>query len=114
MNAPTFPLGVSFVHSYAKKMLEEENYVFELFKFPDVLAGAIVEQPPFILALSNYSWNFDLAYKICNWAKKINPGIISVFGGPNFPVMADEKINFLESHKKIDFYIEFVLVSFSS
>ena len=28
MNAPTFPLGVSFVHSYAKKMLEEENYVF--------------------------------------------------------------------------------------
>jgi radical SAM superfamily enzyme YgiQ (UPF0313 family) len=107
MNAPTFPLGISFVHSYAKKMLEEENYAFELFKFPNELAEAITKYPPTILALSNYSWNFDLAYKICNWAKKINPGIISVFGGPNFPVMADEKIYFLESYKDIDFYIEF-------
>jgi hypothetical protein len=40
ISAATFPLGVSFVYSYSKKMLGDE-FDFELFKFPSHLAEAL-------------------------------------------------------------------------
>ena len=105
VHTPTFPLGVSYVASYAKERLGA-NYEIRLFRFPDDLAKTIIETPPNVIALSNYSWNLELSYELCSWAKKLNPNLISVFGGPNFPIVQQEKIQFLNRYKNIDFFIE--------
>ena len=105
ISAATFPLGVSFVFSYAKKVLGNE-FNFRLFKFPNHLAEALHNQSPALLCFSNYSWNFELAYKFAVLAKQKNKNIITVFGGPNFPTVEKEKINFLSKRPAIDFYTE--------
>ena len=105
VHTPTFPLGVSYVASYAKERLGA-NYEIRLFRFPDDLAKTIIETPPNVIALSNYSWNLELSYELCSWAKKLNPNLISVFGGPNFPIVQQEKTQFLNRYKNIDFFIE--------
>jgi len=104
-NAPTFPIGSAYVLAYAKKSLGTD-FDYRLFKFPEQLASAIMEKHPVILALSNFSWNCELAYKINCFAKENNPRLISIFGGLNFPIVADEKLEFLRHNSTIDFYIE--------
>ena len=39
-------------------------------------------------------------------AKEKDPDLVIIFGGPNFPVLAEEKTEFLEKRSAIDFYIE--------
>ncbi len=46
---------------------------------------AIKKEPPDVLALSNYSWNSLLSERVAEIAKQINPKVITVQGGPNFP-----------------------------
>jgi len=105
ISAPTFPLGISFVASYAKQALAQ-TYDLSLFKFPDELGQALQNAMPRMLCMSNYSWNSELAYCISSLAKQRNPNLIVVFGGPNFPITAEDKIHFFEMRPAIDFYIE--------
>jgi hypothetical protein len=105
ITAYTFPLGASFVASYAQKVLGDE-LEFRLYKFPEELASAITEDPPLVLACSNYSWNLELTYKLIEWAKRQFPDLVVVLGGPNFPLLADEKSHFLTQRSAVDFYIE--------
>ena len=105
ISAATFPLGVSFVYSYAKKVFGNE-FNFDLFKFPSHLTKALNRQLPTVLSFSNYSWNFELAYKFASVVKQNNPNVVTIFGGPNFPTVTDEMLEFLEKRSNIDFYIE--------
>ena len=106
ISAPTFPLGVSFVAAYAIQELGTQGFSFRLFKFPAQLEQALRDDPPEMLCLSNYSWNFELAYKLSSLAKAHHPKLIVVFGGPNFPIDPEEKTTFLQKRPAIDFYIE--------
>lgn len=106
IGAPTFPLGVSFVAAYAIKELGTQDFDMRLFKFPADLERALREEPPDILCLSNYSWNFELAYALSRLAKRVNPRLIVVVGGPNFPIDEPEKREYLQYRPAIDFYIE--------
>lgn len=101
----TFPLGASFIYSYAKQQLGNE-FDFKLFKFPKDLSQELNKKLPTILAFSNYIWNLELGYKIAYLAKQKNPNVITVFGGPNFPTVKEEKFDFLKERPAIDFYIE--------
>ena len=105
ISAATFPLGISYVLSYAKKHLGADFDV-RLFKFPSALEEAIVKEPPKILSFSNYSWNLEISYKMASLAKAHNPNIITVFGGPNFPILVEEKLKFLQARPNMDFYVE--------
>ena len=55
------------------------------FRFPDQLTEEITRSSPTVIAFSNYSWNFELAYRIGQWAKERDPNVITVFGGPQLP-----------------------------
>ena len=100
----TFPLGASYVASYANHMLNDYN--IELFKFPEDLISAISKSKNLkILALSAYSWNMELSYAISKWAKN-DKDLIVIFGGPNFPYEKKEKAIFLNKYKDIDFFIQ--------
>ena len=105
ISAPTFPLGISYVASYARHHLGRE-FDFHLFKFPADLERALVEAPPLVLCLSNYSWNFELAYKLAALAKARYPDMTVVCGGPNFPTNEEEQHEHLRLHPVIDFYIQ--------
>ena len=105
ISAATFPLGVSFVYSYAKKVFGNE-FNFDLFKFPSHLDKALSKQLPTVLSFSNYSWNFELAYKFASVVKQHNPNVVTIFGGPNFPTVTEEMLEFLGKCSNIDFYIE--------
>ena len=69
ISANTFPLGASYVYSYAKQQLGKD-FNFKLFKFPDNLADALKVCSPQMLCFSAYSWNFELSYKFASLAKK--------------------------------------------
>ncbi len=105
ISAATFPLGASFVFSYAKQELGND-FNFRLFKFPKHLSEALKEQTPKMICFSNYSWNFELGYKFASIVKQASPNTITVFGGPNFPTVPEEMIELLQKKPNIDFYIE--------
>lgn len=105
ISAATFPLGISFVASYAVKELGSE-FDFKLFKFPAALEQALREDPPIMLCFSNYSWNLELAYKMATLAKERIPGLVVVFGGPNFPLVDSERYEYLRQRPTMDFYIQ--------
>ncbi len=106
ISANTFPLGASYVAAYAKKELGN-NYDIRLFKFPLHLAEALHKKtPPTMLCFSNWCWNFELSYRFASLAKKRDPNVITVFGGPNFPTDPQEKLKLLKKRSAIDFYIE--------
>ena len=105
IGANGFPLGASYIYSYAKKNFENE-FDFKLFKLPIHLQEALRHTSPAILSFSNYSWNLELGYKFAFLAKERDPNVIIVFGGPNFPADKNEKLDFLKKKPAIDFYIE--------
>ena len=105
ISALYFPLGAGFVASYAQQELGD-SFTFDLFKFPEDTAAAIIEKKPAVIAFSTYAWNFRLALKMATWAKTILPDVVVIFGGPNFPVVEDEKKAFMSEHPIVDFYIQ--------
>jgi len=105
IGANGFPLGASYIYSYAKKNFENE-FDFKLFKLPIHLQEALQHTSPTILSFSNYSWNLELGYTFAFLAKQRDPNVIVVFGGPNFPTDENEKLDFLKKKSAIDFYIE--------
>lgn len=105
ISAATFPLGISYVMSYAKFCFASE-FEFSLFKFPAHLDDALKKNEPLMLCFSSYSWNRELSYKIASLAKERYPKLIVVFGGPNFPTDQEEKLALMSARPAIDFYVE--------
>jgi hypothetical protein len=74
ISANTFPLGASYVYTYAKQQLGKD-FNFKLFKFPDSLSDALKVLSPQMLCFSAYSWSFELSYKFASLAKKRDPNL---------------------------------------
>ena len=101
----TVPINVGFVGSYAKKLFGHDIEV-SLFKYPQTVIDAIKADPPDVLALSNYSWNSYLSERMAQLAKQVNPDIVTVQGGNNFPHEASLYRDFLIDRPHTDLYVE--------
>ena len=56
----TIPINIGFIGSYAKQA--HGDFVdISLFKYPQSVITSIKENPPDIIAFSNYSWNSNLS-----------------------------------------------------
>ena len=99
-----FPLNVGFIGSYCKKLFgnDIEN---TLFKYIEDIDKAVNENPPDVLGLSNYCWSHNVSSEIFNMAKKSNPNVITIWGGPNFPMDFPSQKKFMEKHQEVDVYI---------
>jgi radical SAM superfamily enzyme YgiQ (UPF0313 family) len=97
------PLGVA----YMKAVMDRDNPDVEsrLFAYPDMLLQALKDAPPDVLMLSNYVWNEALSREFFRIAKKLNPGVLTVMGGPNIALEAERQIAYLDAHPEIDVYI---------
>ena len=102
----TIPVNIGFVGSYAKK-IHGDLIDISLFKYPEDAIKTIKKEPPDVLALSNYSWNSLLSERVAEIAKQINPKVITVQGGPNFPHDPKQQLEFLKKRPNTNFYIMF-------
>ena len=99
----TIPINIGFVGSYLLKNFKDKIDL-ELFKYPNDAIKNIKENPPDVLALSNYSWNSNLSEYVASIAKKINPNVIVIQGGTNFPHQTELQEVFLNERPNTDFY----------
>ena len=99
------PLNVAYIGSYLKTQIPEQKV--EIFKNPIELLERIKEAPPFLIGLSHYQWNSNLNLKVIEEAKRANPNIVSVLGGPQFDGTNQDWIkSFFCARPQIDFHIE--------
>ena len=99
-----FPLNVGYVASYCKKLFGDDVEI-TLFKYIDKIDKAVNENPPDILGLSNYCWSHNVSYEIFKMCKKTNPNVVTVWGGPNFPIDFPSQKKFMERYKEVDIYV---------
>lgn len=104
VHAPYFPLGAGLVAAYAKQEIGNEIEV-DVFKFPDELEKAVLKRKPDFLCMSFYAWNAELSYAFANSVKEKHPEVITVFGGPNFPLDENARKTFSDRYPLIDFFI---------
>lgn len=102
----TIPLNIGLITSYA--IMKFKNGIeVKLFKYPDKLLQALMEEPCDILGCSNYIWNSNLSHWACKVAKERNPKVLTCMGGPNFPLLDCQKIDFLEENNYVDIVIPY-------
>ena len=73
-----------------------------LFREPYELKTALDSNPPDVLGLSNYSWNHELALHFANYAKAKYPKVLTLMGGPNFPLTVSEQESYMRTMPTID------------
>ena len=102
----TIPFAVGTLVTYAKAKLKDPAlFEFKIFKYPDKLIEAILNQVPDIACFSNYVWNLDLSYAIAKRIYERNPRAIFIFGGPNYSTDPIEQEKFLRDHPLIHFMV---------
>ncbi len=100
------PLNIAYIAAYVKEKYTSDVDIV-IFKYPKELEKAIKFAPPDILGLSNYSWNKRLDYLFFKMAKRLNPEVITIMGGPNIRTDYDGIEKFLSANKLLNYYILF-------
>ena len=99
----TIPINIGFVGSYLLENYKDKIDI-ELFKYPNDAIQNLKDNPPDVIALSNYSWNSNLSEYVASIAKEINPNIIVIQGGTNFSHQTELQEAFLRQRPNTDFY----------
>lgn len=102
----TYPLGVanlaSFAGAYAKSRQPLE---FSIFREPQELRDAIDRAAPDVLGVSSYSWNHRLSTAFARHVKAKNPDVLTLMGGPNFPLTSQEAERWMRTMPEIDVHV---------
>ena len=102
-SSDVYPLGVANLATYTREYLDSTQPLdIKIFREPEDLKAALDEGSPDILALSSYSWNHNLALHFADYARASNPQVLTLMGGPNFPLTAAEQESYLRGMSQID------------
>ena len=101
----TIPINVGFIGAYAQKK-HGRTVDVSLLKYPGSAIDAIADDPPDVLALSNYSWNSNLSERVAGLAKERNPSVVTVQGGTNFPHEAALQLDFMLARPNTDVFVQ--------
>ena len=105
LSTPVIPLGAGLVAAHAKAVNPE--IAVSVYKGKTSLIEEIKTNAPDILGLTNYLWNNNLAIRIANIAKKINPNVLIVFGGPEIDKSPENQSIMYEKYSIADFFIQY-------
>jgi radical SAM superfamily enzyme YgiQ (UPF0313 family) len=102
------PLSVGFLEAYARKHVPNIDYfhfLTPIYKRLSVDAALKKLEGSDLVAFSVYVWNFKISCLIAEEIKKVNPGVVILFGGCHVP--DDEKVleEFLSELSFVDFAI---------
>ena len=98
---PFIPYGIGVISSYAQKIFGDKIEV-RLFKYPEKLYEALNQEHCDVLGCSTYVWNSSLAHWACRVAKRKNPNVITVLGGPDFAKDYDQKLEYFLKYNCVD------------
>ncbi len=99
------PQAVGGIATFTETRVDLANLI-RVFKYPEKLAQALSEDGiPDVIGFSNYIWNASLSYAIAERIKEVAPDTITIFGGPNFPIVDAEAEAYLRARPAIDFYV---------
>ncbi len=104
ISTESFPLNIGYISSYSKKLFGDKIEI-KLFKYIEKLEAAIFENPPDVLALSNYVWCHRISLEMFRILKQKNPLCLTVWGGPNFPVEFNKQNSFMKKNLDVDIYV---------
>ena len=104
LSTDAIPLAIGYIAAYCKKIYGSKAEI-TLFKYLEDLEQALVDSPPDILGLSNYSWNQNIGLEMFDIARKNNPDVLTVWGGPNFPIDFPSQKKFLNENQIVDIYV---------
>ncbi len=99
-----YPLGIANLASYAQANINAPM-AFSIFREPEELKEAIDATPPDVLGVSSYSWNHRLSTMFARYAKAKNPAMLTLMGGPNFPLTVDEQESWMRTMPEIDVHV---------
>ncbi len=102
----TVPLAVGYIGAYLGQQFRLGRAV-RIFRYPERFARALdaADRPPDLVGFSNYLWNSRLSLRFASLIKRNWPATVTVFGGPNLPLAADERETYLRRCSEIDFYV---------
>ena len=98
------PLNVAYLAACVKEKYQDEVDI-TIFKYPRNLEQALRKAPPDILGLSHYSWNSRLDALFIKMAKRLNPSVITVMGGPHIRTNPHDIQAYLLTYTALDYYI---------
>ena len=79
------PIGIGYIGSFLKQEIKDVDIELRLEVDAEEIFSTIDKWKPDVVGLSNYLWNASLSNLICDYAKKLNPDILCILGGPEFP-----------------------------
>lgn len=103
LSSDCMPLGVSYLKAVMDRDLPEVRS--RLFAYPEKLWQDLHSDPPDVLMLSNYMWCEQLSLCFARAAKRINPKMFVVMGGPNIYLEDERQKDYLAAHPEVDLYI---------
>ena len=102
LSTDCMPLGIGFMKAVMDHELPADEVESRLFAYPDALLKAMEEAPPDVLMVSNYVWNEALSHAFVRRAKRANPKVLTVMGGPNIAVEPERQVAYFEGHPELD------------
>lgn len=97
------PLGIGLIAAYAQSRFGNDINI-QLFDNPNAIFKEIPRIQPDVVGLTNYCWNSELNRLVFKKAKKNNPSVVCIAGGPEFPSDLKECKEYLVNRPEIDFY----------
>ncbi len=103
ISSDVYPLGVANLATYADAYVKSaEPLEFTILREPQDLKKILDSEPPDVLGLSSYSWNHELAYHFAEYAKARKPDMLTLMGGPNFPLTTAEQESYMRTLPAVD------------
>jgi radical SAM superfamily enzyme YgiQ (UPF0313 family) len=100
------PYGVGCIESYFREHARSrDQFDVVLFQDPERFIERFLEDPPAVVAFSNYSWNRELSYALARCAKRRHPETLVVFAGPNYPLEDPLRERWLQQFEAVDVYV---------
>jgi radical SAM superfamily enzyme YgiQ (UPF0313 family) len=98
-----YPISVANCIAYAQANVKTpEPIEFRMFREPEDLKTALDHAPPDVLGLSSFAWNHNLSVHFARYAKRRSPAMITLMGGPNYPLTVPEMATWMASLPEID------------
>lgn len=102
----TYPLGVAYLAEYAKAHADTKTPIdVSIYRDPQELKEALDAEAPDLMGFSSYSWNHRLALSFARYAREKNPDVLTMMGGPNFPLTRDEQDDWIRTMPEIDMHV---------
>jgi radical SAM superfamily enzyme YgiQ (UPF0313 family) len=105
LSTDCMPLGVGYMKAVMDRHLPPGEVHSEVFAYAAELIAAIEARPPDVLMVTNYVWNEGLSRFCLQRARKANPRVLNVMGGPNIQVEPERQLEFVERRPEIDLYV---------